>query len=524
VTVRQLILRGLVGATLSAALLQLLIDCSIENVACVGLVLASSLGILLYMARTRALEIQPLSTFAIFGFCTTTQLGALLAQTAAWTALRSSLYTPVYTFGVLAFYQAIAITVHATYCLFTTPSAKVTPLRSLLDGMGLYRTPSAGASWVMGIVGLSAFPFANGPGIFNKICSAFIFLTWAPFLLPVYRIADPGRSRGPLTSAVLLTAYALLVCLLGMAVNARAVMFLGVVTVALIYLFVGLRSSTIVSRTALVRIAGLALVGLGISAPLADLATAMEIARASRGKIPPLEMIQNTLTLWGRPYALQKYRAAKDAATRTAYDEKYIANPLLARFVETKFHDNSLHFAGLLTTQANKAKLADITLQSMWATLPTPFLDALGIKVDKDKLGFSTGDYVVYLSRGVPLGGRRTGSMIAEGITLLGGPLFSLVYAGMCLLVFAIMDLLTVRPLSGVPTMTPLAMMRLWTLFLYGITAESFGVMCTFYARDVAQMILLYSLVLGIASLLLRRRSTRAGPMSLLRGLEDASH
>jgi hypothetical protein len=264
------------------------------------------------------------------------------------------------------------------------------------------------------------------------------------------------------------------------------------------------------------RVAGLALVALVISAPLADLATAMEIARAGRGKVPPLEMVQNTFAIWGRPYELQKYRAAKDAATRSAYDEKYIANPLLARFVETKFHDNSLHFAGLLTTQANKAKLGEITAQSLWAILPTPFLDALGIKLDKEKLQFSTGDYIVYLSRGVPLGGRRTGSVIAEGITLLGGPLFSLVYAGMCLIVFAIMDLLTVRPASGMPSLTPLAMMKIWTLFLYGITAESFGVMFTFYARDVLQMIVLYCLVLGIANLLLPRRGAPREQSNLL--------
>jgi hypothetical protein len=319
-------------------------------------------------------------------------------------------------------------------------------------------------------------------------------------------------------SRILITAYALVVCLLGIAFNARGVMFLGVITVALIYLFVGLRSSAVVSRTTLIRIGALAVLALAISAPVADLATAMEIARAGRAKTPAVKMIENTFYIWRRPYALKRYRESKEAATRTAYDEKYIANPLLGRFVETKFHDNSLHFAGLLITQADKARLSDITTQTLWAVLPTPLLDMFGIKVNKEKLMFSTGDYIVYLSRGVPLGGRRTGSMIAEGITLLGGPLFALVYAGMCCVIFVIMDFLTARPEVGAASLSPVAMMQMWPLFLYGITAESLGVMFTFYARDVFQMTLVYCLVLAIAKLLLPRRGGVSGESALLEG------
>ncbi|MDB6008666.1 MAG: hypothetical protein JWL65_916 [Gammaproteobacteria bacterium] len=504
-TVRQLILRSLIAVTVLSALLQLFIDGSIENLAAVLVVLVSSIGILLYIGWTRALEVQPLSAFAIFGFCATTQLGALLAQTAAWTALRSSLYAPLLTFGTLALYQAIALAVHAVYCLFTPTTANRSPMRSLWSKIGVYQTPSTGASWIMGLIGLCAFPFANGLGVLSKICGAFIFLTWAPFLIAIYPrgAADPTPST---LSRTLIVAYALVVCLLGIAFNARGIMFFGVVTVALIYLFVGLRSSAVIGRKTLIRIGALAALALAIAAPLADLATAMEIVRGGRAKTPAMEMIGKTFYMWRRPYALQRYREQKEAATRTAYDEKYIANPLLARFVETKFHDNSLHFAGLLLTQTDKARLADISRQTLWAVLPTPLLKMLGIRVDKEKLMFSTGDYIVYLSRGVPLGGRRTGSMIAEGITLLGGPLFALVYAGMCWVVFVILDWLTVRPAAGVTMLAPVAMMKMWTLFLYGITAESLGIMLTFYGRDVLQMTLTYCLVLAMSNLLLPRR------------------
>src|ERR1700691_958430 len=111
-TTRRAIIGSLIAMALLALPLQIVIDSSVNNVASVCLVLASSLCMLLYIGCSKALETQPLSTFAIFGFCVTSQLGALLVQTAAWTALSSSLYDPLYTFGTLAFYQAIAILVH----------------------------------------------------------------------------------------------------------------------------------------------------------------------------------------------------------------------------------------------------------------------------------------------------------------------------------------------------------------------------------------------------------------------------
>jgi hypothetical protein len=49
-------------------------------------------------------------------------------------------------------------------------------------------------------------------------------------------------------------------------------------------------------------------------------------------------------------------------------------------------------------------------------------------------------------------------------------------------------------------------MMKMWTLFLYGITAESLGIMLTFYGRDVLQMTLTYCLVLAMSKLVLPRR------------------
>src|ERR1700704_5159522 len=107
-TVRNAIFNFLIALTVLSVPLQFAIDPSIENIAASCIVLASALTVLLYLRGTSALDQHPLSSIAIFGFCMSTQLGALLLQTAALTPLAGSLYTPIYTFGTLALYQLIA--------------------------------------------------------------------------------------------------------------------------------------------------------------------------------------------------------------------------------------------------------------------------------------------------------------------------------------------------------------------------------------------------------------------------------
>jgi hypothetical protein len=198
------------------------------------------------------------------------------------------------------------------------------------------------------------------------------------------------------------------------------------------------------------------------------------------------------------------YRANSEVAVRfSAYDEHYIANPMLARLVETKFYDTAFHFASTLTTDDAKARLRDISLKFAWAGLPTPILHAMGIDIDKDDLDFSMGDYLAYLSRGIPLGGRKTGNMFAQGIVLFG-PLFPFLYAVICLALYGLMDLLTIRPANGAARLSPVGMLVIWTFFLGGITYESLHKVFYLFIRNFAQTLLIYILTLTPARLLRR--------------------
>src|SRR5437660_708243 len=138
-TVRYAIFNCLIAVTVLAVPLQFAIDPSIENMAASCIVLASALTLLFYLRGTKAIEQHPLSSIAIFGFCVSTQLGALLVQTSARTSLAMSLYTPLYTFGMLAFYQAIAVSMQVVYRFFAArESANPGLLRGFLSWAGIY--------------------------------------------------------------------------------------------------------------------------------------------------------------------------------------------------------------------------------------------------------------------------------------------------------------------------------------------------------------------------------------------------
>jgi hypothetical protein len=515
-SVKYAILNALMWLTLLAFPLQCVIDPSAENLASVCIVFVSSLALLAYIKWGGAADDQPLSTVALFGFCVTTQLGALLVQTAYWTPIRFSLYNPLLTFGTLAFYLAIATLMHVIYRFFSRPSrGRVGLLRGLLGWMGIYQVPRSSALWFMGFFGLVSFPFSAHEGVAARVASGFNFLTWAPFLLPLFiREVGPAYCNAR-RNKIFLAGYTGMVIVLGIALNVRVVMFIGLVTVALLYLLIGMRSNAPLTRKAVMRLCTLAVILAALSPELSNLATSMAIARGARGKVSPMEMVKKTISVWRRPALIAEYNRERSAVSRfAAYDEHYIANPLLARFVETKFHDNALHFASALTTEASKDQLRKVTVDATWSALPTPLLKALHIGVNKDAMNYSMGDYLAYLSRGVPLGGRKTGSMFAQGMAVMG-VLFPILYAAICLLLYGLMDLLTIRNASGNASLSPLAMMSLWMFFYRGITSDALSNVFVFIVRDFGQTVLIYVVMFGIARIMFGgQRSRQALPVA----------
>jgi hypothetical protein len=488
--------------TISAFITQLIIDFSDLNIACACFVLASSFLIFLYIVWTDAIYTHPLSTFTIFGFCFTSQLGAMIAQSATWTPIIYSLRQPLETFSTLALYQAIAILVHMFYRLFfALPKVanSTSIVRGTLEKAGLYQTPAVYNLWIMGAIGA----FTLLASRYLSFLDAFTFLTWAPFLIPIFLLQKGDKYCNAKFNYILLVLYTLLIALIGLSITARGIMFSGVITIILIFLLSGMRSSNSLNLSHLLKIGVVGFIGLTLLGPLSDLATAMAIARDKKQFVTTMKTIENTIDNFQNPIALEAYRnKGKLESILSSYDEHYFASPIMARLMETKFHDNALYFATTLTDSGTK-DLSKITDDMFVAVLPQPFLDLLKIDIKKENLRFTVGDYLVYLRTGEFLGGNKTGSVFGHGIALFGD-FFVLIYMGICLVLFILTDLLSFRVKSGEVAVSTLGMVNIWHFFLYGITAESLRNIFDFTIRGFWQKVLIYLFAFYIAKLLIR--------------------
>jgi hypothetical protein len=511
-TQARAILIGLMALALAAYASQFFIDFSSGNLAAASIVLASSLTVLLYILWTSAIQTHPLSTFAIFGFCFTTQLGALLLQSASWTSLTANLRQPLETFLTLALYQGVALLAHALYRLFSEPGAQRASglVRSALEKVNLYVTPTAGTLWIMGMIGLSSFLFSGGQGVGGKIAHGITFVAWAPFLIPMFVMQQGDSYCNARKNYFFLALYAGGIVLLGIAVNARGLMLAGVMTISLFFLLRAMRSTARVTTAQVAKLSVLALLLVAFSIPVADLATAMVLARKSRDNVSTMKLIEETVYYLQQPQMLRAQRERdKFVSLQSNYDESYFASPLMARLIETKFHDNALFFSTRIPLQ-DEEKLREITGDFLWATLPEPILKSLEIDVDKQDLRFSMGDYISFLGGGGEVGGFKTGSGFAQGIVIFGH-FFPLVYFLMCPILFMALDLLAYRSMQGSVLVSSLGMLGIWRMFQYGISGESLQYLFMAVVRGLPQNIVLFLLIFYFARMAARMLGTLTG-------------
>ena len=475
---------------------QFAIDFSPDNIAASCLVLASSLAILLYILWTKAIQTHPLSTFAIFGFCATTQWGALLAQSAYWTPIALHLRQPVETFATLAFYQGVALTAHAFYRTLTSGKSNSGPslVVGTLHRMGLYDIPSAGTLWVMGIFGLMNLAIGGGEGVVSKIAHGLSFLAWAPFLIPMYVLQQESYYCNARRNYLFLSGYILLIVAIGIAINARSVMLSGMVTVALFALLRCMRGSRSVSSFHVLKVVIGLLILSAASIPVSYLVNAMSLARGVRTYSGPMKVIEETIYYLGEPeLVLKEQERLKHVSIGSRYDETYFENPLITRLVETKFHDNALYFASQFS-EKDEDKLMDLTIDFFWTTLPDPMLKAMSVKVTKDAYKFTIGDYLSYVAGGGDLGSYKTGSHLGQGQAVFGIA-YPVVYFFSCIILFMCVDVLVYRPTQGGVVISALGMLGIWRMFQYGISTESLHLLFMSVVRGLPQSIALYLLV-----------------------------
>jgi hypothetical protein len=485
-------------AVLVACVAQLLIEPATDNVVCSLLILGSSSLTIQYLRISHAFERVPLSAFALLGLCMTTQWGALVLQSACATPVTRYLRDPVRTFELLGLYQVVAVMAHAMFShLRATLSLRRLIAERVLEPLGVFHIPRPGELWVMGVLGTAASYFTHtgfDSSTSDRVLASANFFFVAPFLIPLLHRRYGAAYCDLRVQGAVLVCYALVAFGLGIATNVRALTFGGVMATGVIYSLFALRDPRPVRTATMWKIGAAAVAGILALGFIGDLATAMLIGRAYRDRNhSQWDVIEETIDALRHPDKIQAYRERQDeSAANSLYDEKYFDNLMLARLVETKFHDNMFFFSKDLRPEEWLA-LYHETTDRLWATLPTPVLKWLKIPVDKAKIHYSMGDFWVDLRYGKGVGGFATGSMLADGHVLFE-PWFPVVYLGLCIFLFLSWESLSRPRASGEAQISIVALLMSVQIFQYGITAQSIDAVLT-PLRALPQNIVVYLLV-----------------------------
>ena len=148
------------------------------------------------------------------------------------------------------------------------------------------------------------------------------------------------------------------------------------------------------------------------------------------------------------------------------------------------------------------------------SAFPRPLLEGLGLDVDKDFVGGSSGgDLLLYAVTGnsYVLGGFRAGSIFGSGYALFGW-LYPLVLALSAPLLFALADALTSRtrtsgaeggPGGWLPVLSPMAIIGFFAWFSYFTSAargmESFSSLSYYLLRGWLEVLAIYAVAYWVS-------------------------
>lgn len=490
-----------------------LIDPAADNLYPAAMAACSSAALAFYLWRTRAFDDVPLSSLALLGFTVTAQLAALVSQSTQGVAFTRALRAPETTFAVLAMGHLVAIVSHFVYRHFTPLSGARDGLaRWVLSPLGIHDVPTPIMLWAMGAIGFAAQAVGGGGGVAAKVLDATQFMAWLPFLILVFH-----RRFGPdycnlSRQLPLVLVYALGIVALGLARNARGLMFIGPVTALLVYLVMAVREAGPMPVRSFYRVLGALLVAVAGVVMVADLVTAMALARGARDGASRMEVIKETFEVLMDRGRIEAHReqAVLGAVTKR-YDEFYLGNPLMSRLTETKFHDNMIYFGQDFDDNQRLELLREQGIRIV-TLAPQPLLDALRVEVDKFDHYYSTGDVYLNLAYGAPMGGYATGSVWAD-VYVLGGAFWPFLLAVLLLPTFILLDSLA-RFEAGY-FIAPVALGVAWSIFIYGVGGESMAIKVGFLLRSLPQKVLLYALVYWALSLVLQQRPFKPMPSGL---------
>lgn len=483
------------------ALGQLFIEASARNAISVFTVAIISVITFHFVIRGSVLRTLPLPALVVAGFNVATMSGALIAQTLSLRPLVFNLQVPEITFASCAIFQVSLLIALFSFLSSSTLRAASRFMNSrVFNRMGIMQAPSPAQLWIMGLLGAAAMALTRSlehsgniqyGDVGLKFVAGLNYLSYAPFLLPITKNCFPS-SRSSFTgkaSVLLLSGYMLLLMLVSLVSNRRNDFAAGITNLGMIATMLFLLGQLHLTQRLRRRLAIGAMLLLIVSPILADLAIAMVVVRNQRTEVSSIELVELTLTAFNDKQRLEEYRKAVNILAGTGqYEENYLANPFVARIVNTKFFDNTLSYNDVREGK-HAAYLWDITINKFIALFPTPVIRLLGINLNKEDFEFSFGSTLYNTQYGVGNGVYKVGSPIGHGLSLMG-PFVFVVAVPLFLLAFMALQSLTAT-INGLVVISPVILLQLMSVYILA-ALDSLLDPVTLMLRTLPQNILIY--------------------------------
>jgi hypothetical protein len=419
-----------------AAVFQIALWPTSDNIACVLLAWSSCMATGVVMLRGRVTFLYPWSSLMVLGFCLSTCGLPVVLTLLQASPMTFNLEVPVATFSHLLICQILLLLIHAGYRNMKLWRRWEQGFRmKVLRPCGLLETPSWGETLAIGAVGLASSAYVyivlrdQNAGTLNitgsavdKFVQGLCPLTYAPFLS--FFSNAPVRTRGGLTFRLgFMIFYSLLVFFIALAYNTREFAFSGF---AIIGIFVVLLLLSGKRRLHLNKVILVGAIGLLLTLTIgSDVAVAIRVARFDRSTMSSLDIVKETIQLL--TVNRDELNNLRDIMQHGNDESEawYVTSPVLSRCICTQFQDQALAI-GLGFSEAEKQMLRHVEFEHILTSLPNPALKMLSspevnlidAAYDKDQVnvgGSSIGAWMLYLGGTSTIGGIKEVSMDETG-------------------------------------------------------------------------------------------------------------
>jgi hypothetical protein len=457
----------------------------------------------------------PLSIFLFFGFTTTQFYLPLIFTSLEGKSLIFNLELPGLVFMHSTAALFVMLAAHAFYRLLSRASGKRS--FSYLQKTGFFTPPTETQLWLMGLVGIAAAyyvyfttPTAGDGRVVvgdpaDKFVSGFLPFQYAPFFIPLSRLFG-GNEVNMKKSGPVLILYTVALVAISVGRNSTGALMFGFTAVAFGY-FLGLVLGVYKARIFTLKNAIIA--GLGVwlmVGPVSDLRTAMVLVREQRSEVPAAELLDLTLDAYQDKEAIEERRLF-DETRDDEWDERYLSNVMTARFANIKFND--INLVSAMEVREHDPDMYEFSIDYLLGGLPTPFLKALNIDVDKELVyGLSIGDYLYMAAGGYGVvSSFRSGHFAGSGVAAFGWYYLLFLGVGMIFIFYLFDKFYMLKYLPGATPDDPqrkvylfsfCGLLSLNTIFLYMSSLQTVVQIGTFLYRGWIQLALLYFIVFHV--------------------------